>query len=86
VLLSAGVGAIIGALINYFLAYRLGRKIIYKLANTRWAHALLIRKENVEKSEEYFRKYGKTSTFVGRLIPAVRQLISIPAGLSKMDL
>lgn len=86
VLLSAGVWALIGALINYYLALRLGRRIVYRLANTRFAHMLLISKESIEKSEEYFRSHGKISTFVGRLIPAIRQLISIPAWLAKMDL
>ncbi len=86
VMLSATIGALLGALINYFLAFWLGRKIIYKLANTRLAHMLLINKESIEKSEVYFRKHGKISTFIWRLIPAIRQLISIPAGLAKMDM
>lgn len=86
VLLASTIGALIGALINYYLALRLGRKVIYKLANTRWAHLLLIDQESIEKAEKYFRDHWKTSTFVGRLLPAIRQLISLPAGLAKMDL
>lgn len=86
VMVSATVWALIGALINYYLAFYLGRRIIHRLANTKRAHLFLINKESIEKSEDYFRKHGKLSTFVGRLIPAIRQLISIPAGLAKMDL
>ncbi|HMS91489.1 MAG TPA: DedA family protein [Candidatus Absconditabacterales bacterium] len=86
VMLFATIGALLGALINYYLALRLGRKIIYRLANTRRAHMILITKDSIEKSEEYFRRNGKISTFIGRLIPAIRQLISIPAGLAKMDI
>lgn len=86
VLLASTFGALIWALINYYLALRLGRKVIYKLANTRRAHMLLINQESIEKSEQYFRDHGKTSTFIGRLLPAIRQLISLPAGLAKMDL
>jgi membrane protein DedA with SNARE-associated domain len=80
------LGALIGALLNYFLAMFLGRPLIYKLADTKWAHLLLIKKENIEKSEKYFLKYGSVSTFIGRLVPGFRQLISLPAGLVKMDL
>ena len=86
VMLAATVGALLGALINYYLALRLGRRIIYRLANTRLAHLLLLSKESIQNAEEYFRKHGKISTFIGRLIPAIRQLISIPAWLAKMDL
>ncbi len=85
-MVSATIGALLGALINYFLAFWLGRKIIYRLANTRIAHMLLIKKESIEKAEIYFRKHGKISTLIGRLIPAIRQLISLPAGLAKMDM
>lgn len=86
VMLFATIGALLGALINYYLALRLGRKIIYRLANTRRAHMILITKDSIEKSEEYFRRNGKISTFIWRLIPAIRQLISIPAWLAKMDI
>lgn len=86
VMLSATIGALLGALINYYLAYRLGRRIIYRIANTRRAHMIFITKDSIEKAETYFRTHGKISTFVGRLIPAIRQLMSIPAGLAKMDL
>jgi len=80
------LGALIGALFNYYLALFVGRKIIYKLADTRLANLMLINPLSVEKSEEYFRRHGKISTFIGRLVPAVRQLISLPAGLSRMNL
>ncbi len=86
VVLFSTIGAIIGALFNYFLAILLGRPIIYKLADTKIAHLIMIDRAGIEKAEGFFLKYGKISTFIGRLIPAIRQLISIPAGLAKMNL
>ncbi len=86
VMLSSTAGAMTGAVINYYLSVWLGRPLLYRLADTRWAHLLLINREAVEKAEHYFVKHGKTSTFIGRLVPAVRQLISIPAGLSRMKI
>lgn len=86
VVLFSTLGALIGALINYFLAKWIGRKAIYSFAKTRLAHACLIEPASIEKAENYFVKNGNISTLVGRLIPAVRQLISIPAGLAKMPL
>ena len=86
VVLFATLGANIGALINYYLAYFVGRPIVYKFANSRFGHICLIDEGKVKHAEEYFDKHGALSTFVGRLIPAVRQLISIPAGLAKMKL
>jgi membrane protein DedA with SNARE-associated domain len=86
VVLSASLGAMIGALFNYFLAMWLGRKVVYALADTRLAHMMLITRESVEKAEVYFQKHGRSSTLIGRLIPAIRQLISLPAGLARMNL
>lgn len=86
VVLSATLGALIGALINYGLALWLGRPIVYAFANSRFGHMCLIDQEKVETAEQFFDKHGAVSTFVGRLIPAVRQLISIPAGLARMGL
>ena len=86
VVLFATIGANLGAIINYYLAYWLGRPIIYKFANSRFGHMCLIDEAKVQHAEEYFDKHGALSTFVGRLIPAVRQLISIPAGLARMKL
>ncbi len=86
VVLFATIGANIGALINYSLAYFVGRPIVYKFANSRFGHICLIDEEKVKQAEAYFEKHGALSTFIGRLIPAVRQLISIPAGLAKMKL
>lgn len=86
VILSGTVGALIGALINYALSYFLGRPIIYGFANSRFGHMCLIDAEKVEQAEKYFDKHGAISTLIGRMIPAIRQLISIPAGLSKMNL
>lgn len=80
------VGACIGALINYYLALTLGRAVVYKFADSRLGHLCLLNGEKVAHSEDYFRRHGVASTFFGRLVPAVRQLISIPAGLSRMDL
>lgn len=86
VVLAATAGALVGALINYVLSLWLGRPIIYAFANSRFGHACLINEEKVKKAEEYFDKHGSISTFIGRLVPVVRQLISIPAGLSKMNI
>lgn len=86
VVLIATMGALCGALINYYLAYWVGRPIVYRFADSRLGHACLIDRVKVDKAEAYFDKHGSVSTFVGRLIPAVRQLISIPAGLSKMKI
>jgi membrane protein DedA with SNARE-associated domain len=79
-------GALCGSLINYFLAKYLGRPLVYKLADSRMGKIFLLSKEKVEHAENYFIRNGKTSTFIGRLVPGVRHLISIPAGLAKMDL
>ena len=86
VALFATIGANIGALINYYLAYFVGRPIVYKFANSRFGHMCLIDEAKVKHAEAYFEQHGALSTFIGRLIPAVRQLISIPAGLAKMKL
>ena len=86
VVLFATIGANIGALVNYYLAKWLGRPIIYKFANSRIGHMCLIDEAKVQKAEQYFEERGALSTFIGRLIPAVRQLISIPAGLARMKL
>ena len=86
VVLLATMGAIGGALINYGLSVWIGRPIVYRFADSRLGHACLIDRAKVENAERYFEKHGAVSTFIGRLIPAVRQLISIPAGLSRMNL
>ena len=86
VVLFATLGANIGALINYAIAYYLGRPLVYRFANSRWGHVCLIDEAKVQQAERYFERHGALSTFIGRLIPAVRQLISIPAGLSRMKL
>lgn len=84
VIVFATIGADLGALINYYLAKWVGRPIIYSFADSRIGHMCLIDRKKVEVAEEFFRKHGAASTIFGRLIPAVRQLISIPAGLAGM--
>lgn len=85
VVLVATLGALVGAFINYYLALWIGRPVVYSFAESRFGHMLMINKEKVEKAEAYFDKHGAVSTFVGRLIPAIRQLISIPAGIARMN-
>ena len=84
VIVFATIGADLGALINYYLAKWVGRPIIYRFADSRIGHMCLIDRQKVEVAEEYFRKHGAASTIFGRLVPAVSQLISIPAGLAGM--
>ncbi len=86
VVLFATFGAIIGACINYFLSLWLGRAIVYTFAESKVGKIFFLSKEKVQKAEAYFVKNGSSSTFIGRLIPGIRHLISIPAGLAKMDL
>jgi membrane protein DedA with SNARE-associated domain len=86
VVVSGTVGALTGAMINYYLSKYLGRPVIYKFAGSRLGKILLMSEEKVQHAEDYFIKYGNSSTFIGRLVPAVRQLISIPAGLARMNI
>jgi membrane protein DedA with SNARE-associated domain len=86
VVLFGTLGALLGAYINYALAYFLGRPLLHKFADSKIGHLLLLSSEKVQKAEDYFQTHGKTATFVGRLIPGIRQLISLPAGLAKMNL
>lgn len=78
------LGALIGALINYYLGLWLGRPLVHKFARSKAGAFLLLSEEKLDKAESYFVKHGKVSTFIGRLVPGIRQLISIPAGLAKM--
>jgi membrane protein DedA with SNARE-associated domain len=84
VVLFATIGADCGATINYVAAYYLGRPIIYRFANSKVGHLCLLNQHKVEKSERYFDDHGMIATITGRLIPGIRHLISIPAGLAKM--
>ena len=84
IVLFGTLGAMIGAIINYGLSVWLGRIIIYKFADSKLGHLCLLSSEKIQKAEQYFREKGNVSTFIGRFIPGIRQLISIPAGLSRM--
>lgn len=86
VVLSATGGAMIGSIINYAIAYFLGRPVIYGFANSRIGHMCLLDEQKIKTAEDYFNKHGAIATFTGRLVPAVRQLISLPAGLARMKM
>jgi membrane protein DedA with SNARE-associated domain len=85
VVVFATIGAILGAMFNYILARWLGRTLVHNLADSKVGKLFLLNQRKVEHAEAYFLRNGRSSTFVGRLIPGIRHLISIPAGLSKMD-
>ena len=85
IILFATLGADVGASINYFAALYVGRPVVYKFANSKLGHLCLLNQEKVEKSEKYFDDHGAVATITGRLIPGIRHLISIPAGLAKMN-
>ena len=86
VVFFATLGALIGAFVNYGLALWLGKPIVYRFANSRLGHMCLLDEQKVVKAEQFFVRYGAVATLVGRLVPAVRQLISITAGLAKMNI
>lgn len=86
VVAMATLGALVGSYINYYLALWIGRPVVYRFADSKLGHACLLDTAKVEKAEAYFDKHGAASTFIGRLIPAVRQLISIPAGIARMNI
>lgn len=85
VVLFATLGADVGASINYFVALYVGRPVIYRFANNRWGKLCLLNQKKVEKSERYFDNHGVAATLTGRLIPGIRHLISLPAGLARMN-
>jgi membrane protein DedA with SNARE-associated domain len=86
VVLFSTLGALIGALINYCLAVFLGRPVIYWFADSKIGHLLMLNGAKIKKAEDYFIAHGISSTLIGRLVPVIRQLISIPAGLAKMKI
>jgi membrane protein DedA with SNARE-associated domain len=85
IILFGTLGAMIGASFNYIMSMWLGRLVIYKFADSKVGRLLMLSSDKIKKSEKFFNDHGKTSTFIGRLIPVVRHLISIPAGLAKMN-
>lgn len=86
IVVFATLGALFGALINYYLALWVGKPLVYKFADSKLGHLFLLDGSKIKRAEEYFNEHGAVSTFVGRLITVIRQLISIPAGLAKMHI
>ena len=85
IILFATLGAGVGASINYFVALYVGRPVVYRFANSRIGHLCLLNQEKIEKSEKYFDDHGVAATLTGRFVPVIRHLISIPAGLARMN-
>ncbi len=84
VIIFATLGAVLGSATNYIAAYYLGRPIVYRFANSKLGHLCLLNQEKIQKSEKYFNDHGVIATLTGRLLPGIRQVISVPAGLAKM--
>ena len=85
IILFATLGADCGATINYLAGYYLGRPVIYAFANSKWGKMCLLNQQKVEHAEKYFDNHGAVATITGRLVIGIRHLISIPAGLAKMN-
>ena len=81
IILVGILGSVAGALLNYYLAMIFGRKFILK-----YGKYFFIKEETLNKLDSFFAKHGEISTFTGRLIPGIRQLISLPAGLARMHI
>ena len=79
--ISGTLGSLLGAIFNYYLCYFFGREIILK-----YGKFVGITHEKMDKFEAFFNKHGEISTFNSRLIPGIRQYISLPAGLAKMNI
>mgnify|MGYP002854023824 CR=1 FL=1 len=86
VVLCATLGAVLGALINYTAARYLGRPVVYAFARSAVGRMCLLNEQKVERTEHYFTAHGAIATLIGRLVPGIRHLISIPAGLARMRL
>lgn len=86
VVIMATVGAFLGALANYVLSMLVGRPVLYAFADSKVGHMLMLNSDKLKYAEDYFARKGAISIFLGRLLPAVRHLISIPAGLSRMNI
>ncbi|MCL1920088.1 MAG: DedA family protein [Kiritimatiellaeota bacterium] len=86
VVVFATLGALLGSFINYYLALWVGRPVIHTFANSRLGRMCLLSSGKVQKAEDIFRAYGGRTTFICRLIPGIRQIISVPAGLARMPL
>ena len=84
IILCGTLGACLGATINYTLSLYIGKPLIYRFANSRVGHLCLLNEEKLQRAESYFNRHGGISTFMGRLVPVIRHLISIPAGLAHM--
>jgi membrane protein DedA with SNARE-associated domain len=85
IILAGTLGSVIGAVITYYVSLWLGRAIVYSLIDSKWAKVLFLNRAKLERAEKFFLKYGSASVFIGRLLPVIRHLISIPAGFCKMN-
>ena len=81
VILCGTLGSLLGAVFNYYLALKLGRPFFEK-----HGRYLLVRPRSLEKADRFFERHGHISTFIGRLLPGIRQYISLPAGLARMNI
>jgi membrane protein DedA with SNARE-associated domain len=84
VFLASLLGSLLGAMINYFIAFYIGRKSVDLLID-KYGKILFITSRSLERADSYFKKHGEITTFVGRLIPLIRQWISLPAGFARMN-
>ena len=80
VILCGVLGSLVGSILNYWLAFKFGRPFF-----ERYGRYLLVSPGSLEKADQFFERYGQISTFVGRLLPVIRQYISLPAGLARMN-